>query len=106
MTNEKVTPASPDSTSQEIIKTTEALGSALVAEAMKRHEDNIREGVLKDVTRLIQMRDESTEKAEFFTRAAAWYAKKLAALQAGEFTFNERTGEIVPNDAELRRANY
>lgn len=106
MTDEKVT-ASSDSTSQEIIKTpTEALGSALVAEAIKRHEQDVRESVLKDVTRLIHMRDEAMEKVEFFTKAASWYAQKLAALQAGQFTFNDRTGEIVPTDTELRRANY
>jgi hypothetical protein len=99
-------PDPPSPTSEAIVKPNQSLGQALVTEAEKRHEENRREALLKDVAALIAHRDESLERSDFYTKAAAWYTRKLAALEAGEFEFNPRTGTITPTDPDLQRANY
>jgi len=91
---------------EEIVKPNQAFGQALVTEAEKRNEDNRREALLIDVSRLAAHRDESLEKSDFHKKAAEWYTRKLAALEAGEFEFNPRTGQITPIDPDLQRANY
>jgi hypothetical protein len=85
---------------------TKTLGQALVSEAEKRNEENRREVLLGSVANLMHNRDEYLERAHFATKAAAWYDKKLKALQAGEFEFNTRTGVITLTDPDLQRANY
>ena len=68
---------------EEIVKPNQAFGQALVTEAEKRNEDNRREALLIDVARLAAHRDESLEKSDFHKKAADWYTRKLAALEAG-----------------------
>jgi hypothetical protein len=90
----------------ELVKQNQALGASLISEADKRNEENRREALLKDVAALVCHRDESLEKSDFYAKAADWYSRKLAAIEAGEFAFNPRTGSIVMTDEDLQRANY
>jgi hypothetical protein len=99
-------PAPAPETTAIIKPDTKTLGAALVSEAEKRNEENRRETLLGSVANLMHNRDEYLERADFATKAAAWYDKKLKALQAGEFEFNSRTGAITPIDPDLQRANY
>jgi hypothetical protein len=101
------TDETPDSPETAIVKVdTKTLGQALVSEAEKRNEQNRREVLLESVAKLMHNRDDYLERAVFATKAATWYEKKLKALQAGEFEFNSRTGQITPIDPDLQRANY
>lgn len=81
-------------------------GQAIVDEAKKLYEKQRQELVLKDVQRLMQMRDESIERQKHFGKAAEWYSKKLDALKTGEFTFDMGNATFKFTDPDLDRANF
>jgi|SRR5580704_692634 hypothetical protein len=83
-----------------------ALGPALVEKARERYNESRREAVYADIQRLMAGRDESLRQERHWAASAAWFARKLKALEAGEFTFDELTGAIVMKDPDLQRANY
>ena len=90
---------------EQILVPTSELGTALIAEANKKYRSLLQEKVMNDVHRLMVCRDESKAAIKNFTLSADWYTRKLAAIEAGEFTFDTH-GNIFMNDVDLRRANY
>lgn len=88
-----------------LTKTSE-LGQAIISEAQKRYDEHRRETVLILVQRLMQFRDDSIRQERTYAKAADWYRKKLAAIDAGEFTMDEITGFMTFADQDLNRANY
>ena len=97
---------SDDSTVENSIVKTSELGQAIIAEAQKRYDEQRREGVLSLVQRLMQFRDESIRIEKRAAAATAWYRKKLAAIDAGEFSMDRTTGAMTFIDTDLDRPNY
>ncbi|HKM99470.1 MAG TPA: hypothetical protein VJX23_03055 [Candidatus Binataceae bacterium] len=83
-----------------------SLGPALVGEAAERYNESRLAAVSADIQRLMAGRDESLRQERHWALSAEWFRKKLAAINAGEFTFDELRGAIVMNDPDLQRANY
>ena len=92
---------------------TAELGKALIAEALKEHDKKRQGLVIKEVERIMQARDEYKSKLHFAEKAIAFYERKLAALDAGEFdVFSQEaglgnfSGGIRFNEEELNKPNY
>lgn len=82
------------------------LGKALVSEARQQYEEQCREAVVREVSRMMQLSDQSKAQEEFHRKAQDWYRRKLAAIEAGEFDFDRAKAQLVMRDANLYRANY
>ena len=85
---------------------TKELGEAIYAEALEREKNAREDRVILEVQRLEESRLDYARKALFATNAANWYARKLDAVKAGEFTLDLVHGQMNFNDPELQRANY
>jgi hypothetical protein len=99
-------PAPADAKSDSLTLTSQVLGAALVGEASKRYDEMRREAVYHDIQRLMAGRDDSLRLQRHHAAAAAWFTKKIDAIHAGEFKFDEITGVLLFNDPDLQRANY
>jgi hypothetical protein len=87
-------------------KRTAEFGAAIVSEARKRDDESQREAFLAGVERLIAARRESLLKERHYADAAAWYGRKLAAMESGAFKLDEIALAFNFDDADLNRANY
>jgi hypothetical protein len=88
-----------------ILASSKDLGPLLVQEAKKTYNDERQKKVVGEVKRLFECVDSSKAAISLYTKSLQWYTRKLAAIQAGEFEFDER-GQMFMNEEDLRRANY
>lgn len=78
------------------------LGRALIVEAAERTRDNLREAVVLAIASLIELRGDANAMLEAIQYRIKFFDRKLAALNAGEFTIT-RGGQIFYNDEELNK---
>ena len=100
----------PPETGTALLTKSAELGKALLSEAEKKYNKHRQEIVLREVQRIMSARDEYKTKLEMAQDAVAFYERKLAALDAGEFEIapdmRDYAGGIKFNDDELNQANY
>lgn len=85
---------------------TKEFGKAILAEAREREKKARQDKVILEVQRLEASRLDYIRRQEFATEAIAWYTKKIAAIENGEFDFNLATCQMEFHDEDLEDANY
>lgn len=77
------------------------MGKELISEALKEYKEKKVKQVVAQVSILMERVDHMQQIIEKATKRLELTQKQLAAINAGEFTVKEKTGELKYNDPEL-----
>lgn len=100
--NDKQASSGMEVKSSEQATSSKNLGAAIVEQTQKSFNEERTARVVKQVQKIIYLREHSQYWAETNRRAAEFYQKKLDALNAGDFVFIPSNGGIQFNDEALR----
>lgn len=89
-----------------MVTDTKEFGKAILTEALEREKKARQDKVIAEVQRLENSRLEYARQAQFASEATEWYAKKLKAIENGEFDFDLARCELKFHDPDLEDANF
>lgn len=89
-----------------IVTDTKEFGAAIHSEALEREKKARQDRVIAEVQRLETLRLDYAKQAAFATNASNWYARKLDAVNAGEFSFDLVHAQMIFNNPDFNRGNY
>lgn len=90
--------------SEQITTPNQRFGQSLVKQASKEHENNRRNIIVSRVTGYMETIQKSNVIIEQYQALVGFNKRKIAALEAGEFTLFPHSGRLVFNDKDLNES--